>query len=223
MKRFSKLIGIILSLVLVVNICCGMSSIEVNAAESTVATVWVVACTDGNGHAFIVVKNTSTKSITVGKYSLGAGRVMTTGTFGNLEDGKCLYYNVEKYRMVNGFCAYTPNVALSENVTSSQLSTLSSTIVSNTKWTLTSNCSTFATKCWNSFSSRKLSAGAINTPSGLTSSIKKNSGYASDFSISGSCSTDDVKYQSSQTASLKTCSLKTVSVLKGSSSSSSSN
>ena len=56
------------------------------------------------------------------------------------------------------------NIALHEDITDSTLATLSNTIISNTSWATLSNCSTFAEKCWNSFSSRKLSAGWIDTP-----------------------------------------------------------
>ena len=220
MKKLSKLTSIILSLVLAIQISLGVTCMNVEA-QASVATVWVVSCTDGLGHAFLVVENTSSENIMVGKYQLAAGQICSVGTFGNLKDGKCLYYNAEKYCIINKYRPFTPNVALHEDITDSTLATLSNTIISNTSWATLSNCSTFAEKCWNSFSSRKLSAGWIDTPAGLSNSIKKNSGYESNFSISGSCSQDEVKYQSSKDAPAAQCCSGTFSVLESFGSSSS--
>lgn len=220
MKRITKLTSIILSLVLVIQISLGVTCINVDA-QANVARVWVVSCTDGLGHAFLVVENTSSDTITVGTYQLGAGQICSVGTFGNLKDGKCLYYNAEKYCIINKTRSFTPNVALREDLTDSTLATLSNTISNNTSWATLSNCSTFAERCWNSFSSRKINAGWIDTPAGLSNSIKKIGGYESNFSLSGSCGSDEVKYQSSRDMTAAQCCSGTISVLESFGSSSS--
>lgn len=79
------------------------------------------------------------------------------------------------------------NIALHEDITDSTLATLSNTIISNTSWATLSNCSTFAEKCWNSFSSRKLSAGWIDTPAAQccsgTFSVLESFGSSSSVSL----------------------------------------
>ena len=83
------------------------------------------------------------------------------------------------------------------------------------------NCSIFTEKCWNSFSSRKLSAGWIDTPAGVSNSIKKSGAYVSNFTVSGSCSQDEVRYQSSKDVPAAQCCTGTMSVLASFGSSSS--
>lgn len=232
MKKINKIVGFILTLALVFNLSVvGFNCSEVEAA-SNVAYVWAVANCEGNGHGFLVVKNVSSSAITVGKMSVGAGKIVTLGTFGNLSDGKCLYYNVEKYRIVNGYWDYSPNTYIGEYITSSELSTLNSTIKNNTSWTLNKNCTSFVEACWNSFSDRDIFAQiyvngltSITEPVGLPSILALNMqkySYGSDLIVSGSCSKSEIKYQSSSSASLKTASANTVSVLTSSSTGSSS-
>lgn len=231
MKKL-KLFSVVLSFILVLNIFITVNNHQVDAATN-VAYVWVIGCSgDGtNGHGFIAVKNVSSSSITVGKYSLGAGKIVTLGTFGNLKDGSCLYYNVEKYRMVNDYCSYTPSSYIGMYITSSELTTLNSTINSNTSWTLTNNCTSFAQACWNSISANKIYSTVyvsglltITNPVGLPSILQLNIekySYSSDFSITGTCAKSDVKYQTSSTASIKTASLSTTNILESASGSSS--
>lgn len=202
MKKFSKLLGIVLSLVLTINISLGMSHVTV-FAESNVATVWVVAYTKGTGHAYIAVRNNTSHYITVGKYNLAPYDLVTCGKFGNMPDGKCLYYNLEKYRMWNGNCSYTPNYSLYEDIDSEELNTLSNKIVTDTKWTLTNNCASFAARCWNSISSREISAGWISRPKKLKRKIKKKSGDVKNITFKFPCTSSDVWYQTSQNDQLR--------------------
>ncbi len=235
MLKTKKLLGIVLTLALVLNISFGLTCTKVDAA-SYVAYVNVVSY-EGNdgvglGHSFLAVQNTSSSTITIGKMQLAPGKTVTLGTFGNLEDGKCLYYNVEKYCMndSNSNNNFTPNKFLGEYITSSELSTLNSTINSNTSWTLSDNCASFAADCWNSFSDRQVSSNSIflynqyyydpiANPHFLAGNIEKQSGNSTNLFIPGPCGTGDVYYQSSSTSLLKQSSLKTMDKLKSSSSS----
>lgn len=113
------------------------------------------------------------------------------------------------------------SIIFREDISDSTLATLSNTISCNTTWKTLTNCSTFAEKCWNSFSSRKIDAGWIDTPSSLSKSIKKYGGYETNFSLSGSCGADEVKYQSSREMTAAQASSGTISVLESFGSSSS--
>lgn len=55
------------------------------------------------------------------------------------------------------------------------LDTVNSNIKNNDKWGYLNNCSTFASKIWNSIAndSSKVDAGAMNTPASLAKSITK--------------------------------------------------
>ncbi len=229
MKKIKKLLGIVLALALVINISFGLTCTKVDAA-SNVAYVWIASCTSGTtGHAFIAVKNVSSTNIVVGLRPLGPGKIVTLGTYGNLEDGQCLYYNVEKYCMndSNANNNYTPNKYIGEYITSSELSTLNSTINSHTSWSLSYNCAGFAADCWNSFSDRTLSANSffianqyywspVTLPSYLAINIEQQSSYSTNLSISGSCSSGEVYYQPTST-SYGTASLDTIDLLTSSS------
>ena len=232
MLKTKKLLGIVLTLALVLNISFGLTCTKVDAA-SYVAYVNVVSY-EGNdgvglGHSFLAVQNTSSSTITIGKMQLAPGKTVTLGTFGNLEDGKCLYYNVEKYCMndSNANNNYTPNKYIGEYITSSELSTLNSTINSHTSWSLSYNCAGFAADCWNSFSDRTLSANSffianqyywspVTLPSYLAINIEQQSSYSTNLSISGSCSSGEVYYQPTST-SYGTASLDTIDLLTSSS------
>lgn len=76
-------------------------------------------------------------------------------------------------------------MSVSADLTATDLKTMNSTINSNDSWGLLSNCSTFASKVWNSVSSTKVSAGTVNTPSNLAKSIKSkfSNTYLTDRSI----------------------------------------
>lgn len=181
MKFTKKFILLTLMLILI-----GAISFPVYAStDSTYATLTIYAF-DGNdsssssssfnfsGHAFIVVENNSSSSITVGKMSIPANGTVSLGTWGNKEGHTGLWYNLEGY-FYNELDAYNGRVSLTMNLTSSELSTLNSQINSTDSWTLFRNCSTFAKNAWNSVSSTSLSAGFIHTPSNLKASIKKHS------------------------------------------------
>lgn len=197
MKKVQKIIAMVfLSLIISLSSLVPISAAEGNPADvvqgfdassskiSFVATLTIVSygsgggstSSDFNGHALLVVVNTSSKTITVGKKSVAKGSSVTIGTFGNRSSHKGIWYNVEGY---NTSVLPSSRVGLRTALTGSQLSTLNKKINSSDKWTYTSNCSWFACNVWNSVapSSYKVSAGTPCTPAKLCTSIKKRSGY----------------------------------------------
>lgn len=103
-------------------------------AADTVAYVYIVSYTDEvgssgatgyGGHTFLAVKNLTDDKLTIGHYNLGGNHIMSIGSWGNIPDGNYTYYNIEKYRMVNGVYTYTPSVYVRAEVTANQISKLS--------------------------------------------------------------------------------------------------
>lgn len=93
------------------------------------------------GHSFLIVKNTGNATIKVGHMSVPVGNSITIGTFGNRDNHKGIWYNIEGYNGLNG-----TRYGLTTALTGSQLNTLNKTINANDKWSLTRNCSYFAKK-----------------------------------------------------------------------------
>lgn len=104
---------------------------------------------------------------------VNAYETVSLGTWGNKNQHKGLWYNLESYFANKG--EYNGRVSLSKYTTSKELESLNSYINSHDSWSTLSNCSTFASGAWNTISSTKLSAGWINTPSNLKGNIKKHS------------------------------------------------
>lgn len=125
-------------------------------------------------HAFITVKNISTNNITVGRLSsIAPGKTVSIGTWGNKTEHKGLWYNLESY-FVYKSSAYAGRVSYSMGLTSTSLTTLNNYIKNSDSWSNTNNCSSFASRAWNSVASSadKISAGTPNTPKNLANNIK---------------------------------------------------
>lgn len=137
---------------------------------------------DVGSHAWITVSNISDKKITVGKFSIAAGKTMALGTWGNQYEHKGLWYNLES-KLIKKENAYSNRVSLKVSISSNSLSELNTTIVGYDKWSETNNCSSFAVTCWNKVCATKLSAGVINTPKNLAKSIKGVSVYATGIAV----------------------------------------
>lgn len=202
------------------------SSANLNAASATkVATVYIISYKGSagsswstDGHTFLAIRNDSDSKIAIGHYNLSAGSIMTVGTWGNISDGKYAYYNIEKYRMVNGVFSYTPNVYYRASVTSSQIGKLTNAINDNYTWSTNKNCSRFARYCWNSmFSSSSAyhidASSTVETPTQMYSKISKMSGHSTSFKFGSSrtCTMDYVyRHTASGKASLSTAAKKDV-------------
>lgn len=198
-KRNKKIVVRTIGLILLcVSLLLNFTS-NVKADSTVVATVYLVSNgtnTSGassaiTGHSFLVVKNHTSSSLTIGHYNLGKYKYLSIGTWGNIADGDYAYYNIEKYRMINGICSYTPNVYLKVNVTKSQLEKLTKKINENYTWTLTKNCSRFARYCWNSMFSKDSryhieAADLVETPSLMYEKIKDNNYSHANFAFPSS-------------------------------------
>jgi hypothetical protein len=150
-------------------------------ATSNVAELTIYATNDGSsssstsGHGWVTIKNIGTANITIGQLSaIKPNLLISVGTWGNETEHNGLWYNLECF--YNKQLAYK-TVSLSMQLTAAQLSTVNSIIVNNDAWAPLNNCSSFATKLWNSVSSTSLSAGIPNTPTALIASIKSKAGY----------------------------------------------
>ena len=152
---------------------------------STVATVKIFS--DGSGdntigssghaintgtHAWIVVENTSNRTIMVGKRTLPAGKQITLGTWGNKSEHTGLWYNLESY-FIKTNSAYSKRVSTNYNIDSSGLDTLNTYILRHDYWNVADNCSAFASGAWNQISPNKISAGIICTPYNLAHNIQQ--------------------------------------------------
>lgn len=156
---FKRVLSLLLGMLML------FSSIPVFAASTDVAEL-ILYSTENDDHSFLVVKNLSSSTIKVGHFDVESKSSVTLGTWGSIKEHKGIWYNLE------GYVGIADNVSVSMNLTETQLTTLNSTINKNDSWALLSNCSTFASKVWNSVSSTKVSAGLINTPGNLADSIK---------------------------------------------------
>lgn len=184
-KRVLQLLAIFAVVML-----CFLPGNSAKASEEEVAEMTIFS--DGSGgtlgvgtHSFLYFVNISGHNITVLGNTIEPGKGITVGTFGNKSDGLGIYINLEAYDIEHND-GYSSRVSVSMNLTQSQLNSVNSVMESNNKWTLTKNCSWFATQAWNKVcpSSKKLSPGLIPTPATLSKNIKKISGYAVKKSVS---------------------------------------
>lgn len=155
--------------------------LNARSSSSTVAIMRIFAINDGgsssfnfSGHAFLSIENVSNSTITVGGLSVGSGKTVTVGTWGNKSEHTGLWYNLEGY-FQDDSAAFSDAVSLRVDLSSNLLNTVSRNIKNNDSWSMLSNCSTFATKIWNSVCTTTVSAGIPNTPTSTVNSIKSYS------------------------------------------------
>ena len=63
----------------------------------------------GGTHAFIYIENTSSSKMKVGSYNIGAGKTLTLGTWGNKDEHKGIWYNLEAY-FISEYDSYSKSV-----------------------------------------------------------------------------------------------------------------
>ncbi|WP_409967803.1 hypothetical protein RFF05_14795 [Bengtsoniella intestinalis] len=167
MFKMKKLLSFVLALSL---LCIPLLGNTAYAASNEDIATLIIYSSHDNSHSWLVVENLSTEEITVGKYTVAGEDSVTIGTFGNKDPHSGIWYNIE------GAAAAAANVSTSMNLTETELSTVTSTINSNNSYSVTNNnCSTFASKVWNSVSNTDVSPGGfIDTPSALADSIEAN-------------------------------------------------
>lgn len=121
-----------------------------------------------NGHSFIIVKNDSNATITVGHMPVGAGDSVTVGTYGNRNAHKGIWYNIEGYARMTG-----TYYGLSCGLTMSDVYTITNVINANDTWSVAKNCSYFAKTVWNAVYASQSVSGV--DPLTLANSIQSKS------------------------------------------------
>ncbi|MDE6125113.1 MAG: hypothetical protein K2G22_07805, partial [Eubacterium sp.] len=129
-----------------------------------------------SGHSFIIVKNTSDSTITVGHMPVNAGDSVTIGTYGNRSAHKGIWYNIESYCGLKG-----TSYGLTSALTLNDLNAINKVINDNDKWTNIYNCSYFAKIVWNTLFPTKTISGT--DPLTLANSIKSKDNYITDPTI----------------------------------------
>lgn len=172
-KNLKRIISFILSIIILLSFSTIAYANEVQPRITFVASLEVISApiagSSGisgiSGHSFIVVKNISSSTITVGHMPVSAGDSVTIGTYGNRNAHKGIWYNIEGYGGIKG-TSYELACAL----TSTDLYSVNTVINNNDKWTVTNNCSYFAKTVWNTaYPSNKISG---TDPLTLANSIK---------------------------------------------------
>lgn len=189
MKNFCrKILSLLLVLTFVLGSSLPASASTVQPRITFVATITIVSYSGGGifssvgteGHSFLKVRNETSSTITVGHMTVAAGDTITLGAFGNRSAHTGIWYNIEGY--YSSSISSTSSYALVTGLTSSQLTTLNTTINNNDSWTLINNCSYFARTVWNSIASSSYQVTGGN-PAALVTSIKSKTDYVSNPSI----------------------------------------
>jgi hypothetical protein len=193
--------------------CFGLTSntVTVDAASTDiVGQVSIFASkAAGSGHSFLMFKNTSDETYLVGHYYLEPNKTVTVGTWGNKDDGKGVYYNLEAY-FINVYGSYSDRVSITMSYTQSQLETLTQYINSNNSWTLLFNCASFTERVWNSVATGSLKVNAgflIKTPTALYNNIVKKSGYVTRKAVPAVTDTNVRRHTASSSSSVSSGSL----------------
>lgn len=136
------------------------------------------------GHAWITVANLSSSNITVGGFSgVGSYKEATVGTWSSWRtpEHNGVWYNYEGYTIRT----LGNRKNLHQYLTSSQLNSLNSFIKNNDGWSGLYNCASFARDAWNlnASTSMRLTAGLINTPAGLLSSMQSKGGLSTNGNV----------------------------------------
>ena len=183
-KVTKKLLSLILAIVFLFSFATIAYADEVQPCITFVASLQVISAPISgsigsagiSGHSFIVVKNTSNSTITVGHMPVSAGDSVTVGTFGNRNAHKGIWYNIEGYSKPKG-----ASYGLQTGLTLNDLNTINTVINNNDNWTLTNNCSIFAKKVWNAVYPSKALTGT--DPLTLSNSIKSKEYWIADPAV----------------------------------------
>lgn len=155
-----------------------VSATSVVPTAASVAKLTLYSTLTDN-HSFVAVENLTSGNINVGHMSIPGGGTVTMGTWGNIQEHKGIWYNLE------GFFPMATHVSVHNFINSSELGAMNNKVNSIDRWSVLVNCSSFATDVWNSAGGIPVSAGLINTPSGLANSIKSTfNGYQTNAPIS---------------------------------------
>lgn len=123
------------------------------------------------GHAFIVITNVSDHYIYAGNLPIKPDTGITIGTWSGIDEHQGLWYGLEGYHY-HYYGDYSGSYSMAVMLSQSWLDKANEVIKNGDSWSIDNNCSSFATKVWNTVCSDKLSAGwPINTPAALKNSI----------------------------------------------------
>lgn len=125
-----------------------------------------------SGHSWISVKNVTTANIQVLGVSISPGYELYMGTWGN-QGANTVWWNLEPHYA----STLDGRVSITQSLSSSQFSALTTWINGHEFWKLLQNCAWWASSAWNTVSANKVSAGLIPTPSQLKGSIMGKSGW----------------------------------------------
>lgn len=155
-----KIVSLILTMLLCAAICVpAFATDNEEYGEEIVAEMYYCATAESlTGHIWLYFENISEKEIKVGYVTLAPGETTSVGSLRNTRtDGGGTYYNGEAF-----MSGYKPSVtgatvSLKKSLTESELNTVSEEIKSMNLYILVGfNCGDFATRVWNSVSSRKI-------------------------------------------------------------------
>lgn len=121
---------------------------------------------DDYGHAYITVENFTNSPITVGKLSVGNGKGVSIGGWNDDNEHEGLYYNRELRFNDRNYWSYSTTINLS------QLSSLTSYILSNDRWSPQYNCSVFAGYAWNTATGQSFGTSYYDLPGELANRIR---------------------------------------------------
>ncbi len=154
------------------DICCNLSIYAYSDSDESNSS----SSTKNLGHAFLTFENLTSSTYLIGDYTIKSHESISVGTWPQSITGYSgVCYNFETYYM--NVENHSSTVYLKTSLTYSDLSTLNNVIKLSDNWELFNNCSSFATKVWNSVSNTQVNAGMVNTPSNLIDSIKKYNYY----------------------------------------------
>lgn len=141
---------------------------------------WAINSSSGiGGHSYISVKNVGTSNIQVGNLGgIAPSKTISIGSWGNKTEHSGVWYNLECwYTVMQG--EFTSSASLSMPLSASQLTTVNNYIINHDAWSITNNCSYFASNVWNLVcaSSDQVSAGVPPTPMNLYNSINGKSSH----------------------------------------------
>jgi hypothetical protein len=158
------------------------------ATDDNIAKLTIIS--DGSGiggkHAFLLVENISLNPIEIGNYTLDSNSEVTVGTWGNRNEHKGIWYNLESY-YINQTDSYSNRVSLSNEINRNELEIINETLIERDNWSYFNNCSTFASVVWNTVATEDetLYAGTfLRKPSTLSKSIKSKKNHKVNIKIS---------------------------------------
>lgn len=91
-KNMKKIISFLSVLVFVLVMTVIVQPVNAASNQVDIGEISVFASKEtGQGHAFLMFKNTSSDSYMVGNYELQPNKTVTVGTWGNKDDGRGVY------------------------------------------------------------------------------------------------------------------------------------